>query len=125
MEENEPVVNNQSILNTVKRSLGIVEEYEHFDSDLILSINAAFFNLEQLGVGPNGFVINDSQAKWTDYLEEDRSMEAVKTYVYIYCKLIFDPPPTSFTQEGFRKQLSEIEWRLNVKAEEKGEDKDE
>lgn len=120
MEENEVVVINQSILNTVKRSLGIVEEYEHFDSDLILSINTAFFNLEQLGVGQNGFAIDNSQTKWTDYLEDDRTMEAVKTYVYIYCKLIFDPPPTSFTQEGLRKQLSEIEWRLNVKAEEKG-----
>lgn len=46
----------ESILTSIKKMLGITEEYEHFDSDLIMHINSVFMILTQLGVGPpSGF----------------------------------------------------------------------
>ena len=41
-----------SILTSVKKMLGIAEEYEHFDADLLMHINSVFSILHQLGVGP-------------------------------------------------------------------------
>ena len=40
----------ESILTSIKKMLGITEEYEHFDSDLIIHINSVFMILTQLGV---------------------------------------------------------------------------
>ena len=46
-----------SILTTIKKMLGISEEYEHFDIDIITHINSTFSILAQLGVGPDkGFL---------------------------------------------------------------------
>ena len=45
-----------SILTSIKKLLGITEEYDHFDQDLILHINSVFGILTQLGVGPAGRV---------------------------------------------------------------------
>ena len=41
-----------SILTSIKKLLGITEEYEHFDQDIIMHINSVFSVLTQLGVGP-------------------------------------------------------------------------
>ena len=47
-----------SVLTSIKKLLGIAEEYEHFDADLIMHINSVFSILTQLGVGPSkGFMI--------------------------------------------------------------------
>jgi hypothetical protein len=32
-------------------------------------------------------------------------------------RLVFDPPATSFTLDAFKRQKEELEWRLNVAAE--------
>lgn len=50
----------ESVLTSIKKMLGITEEYEHFDSDIIMHINSVFMILTQLGVGPpSGFSIRD------------------------------------------------------------------
>lgn len=60
------------ILTSVKKLLGIAEEYKHFDEDIIVHINSVFMILTQLGVGPSeGFSINDESAVWTDFIGED------------------------------------------------------
>lgn len=107
-----------SILTSTKKLLGIEEDYTHFDSDIVMNINAAFFNLMQLGVGPSsGFTIKDKEEKWSDFLGDRLDLEPVKAYVYLKTKLAFDPPQTSFLIDAFKNQISEIEWRLNVQAE--------
>ena len=37
-----------SILTSIKKLLGIAEEYEHFDPDIVMYINSAFSVLTQL-----------------------------------------------------------------------------
>lgn len=103
-----------SILTSIKKLLGPEELYEHFDPDIILHINSVFMILTQLGVGPTeGFTIKDKSSLWTDFVPE-KNVEAVKTYVYLKVKLIFDPPSSSFVLESMKETIKELEWRLNV-----------
>ena len=104
----------RSILNSVKKRLGISEEYEHFDDDIIMDINSVFAILNQLGVGPSdGFSIEYQYAEWSDFLGvNQKQLELVESYVYLKVKLLFDPPQSSFVLESINRQISEFEWRI-------------
>ncbi len=105
----------ESILTSIKKLLGIAEEYEHFDADIIMHINSVFSILTQLGVGPsNGFSIEDKEAKWHDFIGEDNNIEMVKSYIHLKVKLLFDPPLSSAVMEAMNQMIKELEWRLNV-----------
>lgn len=106
-----------SILTSVKKMLGIAEEYEHFDPEIIMHINSVFNVLTQLGVGPpEGFYIEDDSAVWTDFIPESRKLNAVKSYIYMKVRLLFDPPTSSSVMESTNRLISELEWRLNLEG---------
>lgn len=106
-----------SILTSIKKLLGIAEEYEHFDNDLIIHINSVFSILTQLGVGPvDGFSIKDSNAVWSDFIPEKSRLEEIKSYMYLKTRLIFDPPSGSAVIESINRMISELEWRINATA---------
>ena len=108
-----------SILNSVKKLLGLGETYTAFDLDVIIHINSVFSTLSQLGVGPNqGFMIEDDTATWSDFIPTDARYSSVKTYVYLRVRVLFDPPQTGYLVEAIQKQIAELEWRLNVQREE-------
>lgn len=107
-----------SILTSTKKILGISADYTAFDLDIITHINSAFSTLTQLGVGPvEGFVIEDDSADWNDFIPDDNQFNAVKTYVYLRVRIVFDPPATSYLLDALTKQIQELEWRLNVTRE--------
>lgn len=109
-----------SILTSIKKLLGIAEEYEHFDADLILHINSVFSNLTLLGVGPSeGFSIEDKSTVWDEYIKDDPRLNHVKTYIHLRVKLIFDPPSSSAVMEAIKREVDKLEWLLNVVAETK------
>ena len=113
----------ESILTSIKKLLGITEEYDHFDSDIIMHINTVLMILTQLGVGPTkGFMISDKTSTWSDFLPSDKNLESVKTYVYLKVKLLFDPPLSSVVMECTNRVISELEWRINSEAELTGEE---
>ena len=69
-----------SVLTSIKKLLGIAEEYEHFDADLIMHINSVFSILTQLGVGPSkGFMIEDKNATWKDFISDESKYMLVKS----------------------------------------------
>lgn len=110
----------ESILTSIKKLLGIEEEYEHFDPDLIMHINSVFMILNQLGVGPSeGFSIQDAESVWTDFMPAGSNLEAVKTYIHHKVKLMFDPPSGSAHIEAINRTIAELEWRLNIAADSK------
>lgn len=107
----------ESILTSIKKMLGIDEEYTHFDADIIMHINSVLMILTQLGVGPaEGFVIEDDTSTWVDFIPEANAaqLHAVKSYIYMKVKLIFDPPLSSAVIDSMNRQITEFEWRLNV-----------
>ena len=108
----------ESILTSVKKMLGIPEDYEHFDADIIMHINSVFMILTQLGVGPaEGFTIMDEDAIWSDFIQDKKTIESVKSYMYLKVRLLFDPPLSSAVLDSMNRLISELEWRLNVAAE--------
>lgn len=104
-----------SILTSIKKLLGISEEYQEFDTDIIMHINTVFLNLTQLGVGPEeGFAIEDESTEWNEFIEDNAQLKAVKSYMYLKVKLLFDPPLSSSVIQSMERMIAELEWRLNV-----------
>lgn len=107
-----------SILTSTKKALGITEDYTAFDVDILMHINSVFSTLHQLGIGPpGGFSIADKSTTWSSLLGDDARLNAVKTYVYLRVRMIFDPPGTSYLINSMDQQAKELEWRLNVARE--------
>lgn len=108
----------ESILTSIKKLLGIGEDYDHFDPDIIMHINSVFMDLTQLGVGPTeGFSIEDDTSEWVDFIPDTKKLQAVKSYIYLRVKLLFDPPSSSAVMEAMNRDIQRYEWRLNVAAE--------
>lgn len=109
----------KSILDSVKKTLGIELSDTTFDADLIMHINSVFATLHQLGVGPEDtFEISDNTITWDAFLEEKTSLNSVKSLMYIKVKLLFDPPATATMFNALESKEKEYEWRLMVAAEE-------
>lgn len=105
----------ESILTSIKKLLGITEEYTHFDTDIIIHINSVFSVLTQLGGGPSvGFFIKDSSSVWSDFVADNTQIEFIKSYMYLKVKLLFDPPLSSAVIEAMNRTISELEWRIMV-----------
>ena len=125
----------ESILTSIKKMLGIAEEYTHFDADIIFQINSVFMALNQMGVGPkNGFIVKGSLDTWEQFLGYSTNVdpyaaysevetpsiyiEAVKTYTFYKVKLGFDNATLNSAQiEAYNRQIAELEWRITLQAE--------
>ena len=109
----------ESILTSIKKLLGIDEAYEVYDTDIIIHINSVFMTLNQLGVGPiEGFFIEDETAVWTDFIEDVSKLQAVKTYIFLKVKILFDPGSIgASTLAAYERTIQELEWRLNAMVE--------
>lgn len=121
----EEVINKmESILDSIKKLLGIQPEYRAFDEDLIIHINTVFIILNQLNIGPEeGFMIVDGSESWDDFVKGINET-MVKTYIYLKVRLMFDPPTSGVLVESMNSMISELEWRLYLEGD-KGGDKDE
>ena len=109
---------NDSILLTIKKMLGLDDEYTPFDTDVIIHINSALMTLNQLGIGPKGgFEISDASSTWSDFLTNSVNLGSVKNYVYLSVKMLLDPPTNSFVLDAMKRQVEELGWRLNIQAE--------
>lgn len=109
-----------SILTSIKKLLGLGVDRTDFDEELVMHINSVLFTLAQIGVGPStGFSILDAEATWDEYLGLDLppEAEAIKLYIYLKVRLSFDPPSSSFVLESIQRQISELEFRINLQVE--------
>lgn len=108
--------NTDSILLSIKKLLGLVEDDQAFDADIIIHINSVFTILNQLGIGPeDGFKIESQEETWGQFIQDDTLLEDVKTYIYLKVRLIFDPPLNSSILQSVERTISELEFRLNLK----------
>lgn len=106
------------ILNDIKKLLGIDPSYDAFDTDIRIYINTAFSVLSQIGSAPpEGYMIISGNETWEDFLEDRKTIEMVKSYIYLKVRLVFDPPTTSFALAAIQEQIKELEFRLNIQEE--------
>lgn len=104
----------ESILNSVKKMLGMTSEYTAFDLDIIIHINTVFVTLYELGIGAEAFSIKDSTAIWSDFLKDSKNLELVKTYMYLKVRLVFDPPTSSAALQAMQELAREYEFRISI-----------
>lgn len=114
-EENKTKLYTDSILNSVKKQLGLFPDNTEFDAEVLMNINAAFFTLSQLGIGPKeGFFIDGPETTYQDYLGDRLDLiNLVKMYLYRKTKLGFDISTTSSAViEVLKEQIKEDEVRF-------------
>ena len=125
VNENKEVVDpKNSILTSIKKLLGITESCTDFDTDIIMHINTVLMTLNQLGVGTEGFQIEDKNAVWSEFIDPNK-LAATKSYIHLRVKLLFDPPLNSAIIEAIKESIRELEWRLNVRVESESENDEE
>lgn len=108
----------ESILTSIKKLLGIEEDYKQFDTDIIIHINTVLMGLTQIGVGPEeGFAITDEYSTWEDFIGDKPYLNSVKSYMYLRVRTLFDPPLSSAALDSMKKLADEFEWRLQVAVE--------
>lgn len=106
-----------SILHDVKQMVGQEWDDTSYDLDIMTHINSVFFTLNQLGIGPSGgFMITDAATTWDAYLGAAKNLNAVKSYIYIRVRLLFDPPTNSFLVTNLQEQANQLEWRLMIEV---------
>jgi hypothetical protein len=108
-----------SILNAIKKLLGIDVEDDSFDEDIKININTSILSLSQMGIGsPNGFIVTSADQKWDNYIPDKTiNLEGVKTYIYLKTKLIFDPPASQTIIQAIESTLKELEFRMMLAVE--------
>lgn len=110
-----------SIFLTIKSLLGYESFYDpsdSFDSDIMIHINTYLGVLNTLGIGVEGFFIEDDSATWSDFLDGSNvSLNEAKTYIYLRVRQAFDPPTSGILSAEFDKQIDELGWRMTTKVE--------
>lgn len=107
-----------SILDSIKKMLGLEPDYKAFDMDIVMLINSALLSLNQIGVGPEtGFTVADDKQTWDEFIGGRQDVDAVISYVYMRVKMIFDPPSSSSAMEAMKQTVEMLEWRINVQVE--------
>lgn len=107
-----------SILDSIKKMLGLEPDYKAFDMDIVMLINSALLSLNQIGVGPEtGFTVTDDKQTWDEFIGGRQDIDAVVSYVYMRVKIIFDPPVSTSAMEAMKQTIGMLEWRINVQAE--------
>lgn len=107
-----------SILTSIKKMLGISEDCDNFDIDIITHINTEFAILNQLGAGfQKKFFIKDKSAVWNDFIPDEKLNEMIKTYMFLKVKMVFDPPLSSAVIASMTNMIEELEWRIKTEAE--------
>lgn len=103
---------NQTIMATVREFCNLTPTDDSFDVELKIHSTSAIFELEQLGVQiPQSFML-DSTKLWSDYLGDRTDLEAVKSYICMYTRLLFDPPANSFLVNSIQSNLDRLAWRI-------------
>ena len=106
-----------SILDDVKQALGLFPDDTSFDSTIIMHIHSVFSMLHSAtGVGgPSGFAITDRNNTWDELYEDDR-LNAIKSYVFVRVKVLFDPHIIGAVLSAHERQFQEMEYRIMAEA---------
>lgn len=113
--EETPPIESPSILVSTKAALGVAQDDASFDSEILTFINSALAEVNQVGIGPEeGLMIFSASDEWAALIGTDVRLNLVKAYVYLYVKMLFDPPDVGFVLTSMERILERHIWRLMV-----------
>lgn len=106
-----------SVLKDVRSSVGLTEDSEDFDTELLMHINSAIGELVQNGVTSNTLIVGVDQT-WGDLtdpskVEGNEYFQMVPLFITMSTKFLFDPPPPS-TVEFYQNNINKLLWRLKI-----------
>lgn len=123
LKEAKDLAESDSILITSARAAGLstdfIDDDEAFKTEVIMEINSNFNMLNQLGIGPIGFAIDDETTEWDAFLSEvpDEKKAMVRHYMRDKLKRTFDPFNSTVLASNIDREISELEFRLLVDQE--------
>lgn len=103
----------RSVLDSVKEALGIDEEYNVFDMDILAYINGTLMTAHQLGAVDDVTVL-DETTTFGNIINENTQLNALYVYLIMNVRLLFDPPQNSFLVNSLKDQIQEVQWRLCI-----------
>lgn len=106
-----------SILSSVKKLIGISEDDESFDLDIMLNINAAISILYQLGVIEKPFTVMSKDDTYSDLIPggSEDVVNQIKMYLVYKTRLGFDSSTiSSAVIEVLKESIRELEYRLMI-----------
>ena len=110
----------KSIISTIKKMLGLAEDYTVFDTELLFFINSAIMELSQLGAcSPDFQITENGDETWDDLLSEcsyNGLLNGAQKYIYIKTRLVFDPPNSGYATSALQKELDELTWRIRIQV---------
>lgn len=102
-----------SVMTDIKQLLGIEPDDDSFDLDVRIHINAALAQLHNM-CGIEFPKVSDRSVGWQAVSSDDHIIPLVKDYVYLFVRLLFDPPSTSFANDAIKANLKELGWRIST-----------
>lgn len=111
MDDKNPM--DESIMDSIKETIGIHSDNHDFDPNLIIAINAVLFIIYQEGLSDEAYKITDNTTKWSDILLHEKSIDlsTLITWAGLKTKMIFDPPTSSAISTAIKESINELEWR--------------
>ena len=105
----------QSIYTNIKDILGVPDE--SFKESLLVFINGALDIMNQAGAGRP--VLLTTETTWKDFqdpvqVEGNKSFNLVRSYVWLRCKTMFDPPANPSTLSRLKELEDEYIWRVEL-----------
>ena len=105
-----------SILRSVAKQIGIQEEQEFFDDQLIFEINSAIDYISHIGyTREGGFEVKGPEETWSEYLANaSEGQFLIKSLIQKKVQLAYDPPMSGSVIESLKNQIKELEWRVYI-----------
>ena len=104
-----------SIYEDIKDILGVPDE--SFKESLLVFVNGALDILNQAGAGRP--VLLTTETTWSEFkdplqVEGNKSFNLVRSYVWLRCKTMFDPPANPSTLSRLKDLEDEYIWRIEL-----------
>lgn len=113
--EEDNVLLSDSVLSSVKKLIGINEDDDSFDLDIMLNINAASTTLYQIGVLTRPYTITSKEDTYADLCPEGKEeiVNLMKMYFVYKVRLSFDSATLSGNViEVLKEMIKEAEYRM-------------
>ena len=101
---------NNSIIEDVKKTIGIDKDNTAFDTTIVAGINAAFGVLGQIGYSED-YTVSSYYDVWGDYTDNTKALSFIVPYVSLKTRMLFDPPSGS-AKDAYDNLMNEYLFRL-------------
>lgn len=101
------------MLKDIKRAVGLSEEDDGFDIEMLMYINSIIGVLSQLGLKEaDTHPIIDKDLTWEQFFNGRTDLEMIKMYIILRTRMLFDPPTSNAAIESIKSLISDYEWRI-------------